>query len=371
MMEYKYILDKGSAKFTCANCGKKKFVRYVNIETQEYLPMIYGRCDRESKCSYHLNPYEDGYSENNYVEPYSSGSLGKNRNNGYLDEKRPINGVIPYDILKRLLSDYEENVFIQNLLTNISYPFLVEDIEEVISLYYLGTIRSGYRASAVTLPFIDVENNIRAIQVKQFNDDNHTIGTDFLHSMLKKHYVQESKSLPNWLQAYLMADKKVSCLFGEHLLTRYPAYTIALVEAPKTAVIGSLYFGLPDNPSDLLWLAVYNKSSYSYEKVEVLKGRNVIVFPDLSSDGATYNEWLNKSREFEMRLPNTKFVVSDLLEKFASNDERENGLDLADYLIKQDWRVFRNDKSQSHDKCDMEIAALEKFERRIRNVPAA
>ena len=29
------------------------------------------------------------------------------------------------------------------------------------------------------------------------------------------------------------------CLFGEHLLTRYPERIVALVEAEKTAVIGA------------------------------------------------------------------------------------------------------------------------------------
>ena len=53
-------------------------------------------------------------------------------------------------------------------------------------------------------------------------------------------------SLPNWLTPYKKNESKVSCLFGEHLLSKYPHNPIALVEAPKTAIYSTLYFGTPE-----------------------------------------------------------------------------------------------------------------------------
>ncbi len=78
--------------------------------------------------------------------------------------------------------------------------------------------------------------------------------------------------------------------------------------------------------------------------MEVLKGRNVFVFPDLSKDGNTFKEWEAKAKDFEKQLTGTRFVFSDLLEKLANDTDRNEGNDFADILIKQDWRLFRKEK---------------------------
>lgn len=88
-------------------------------------------------------------------------------------------------------------------------------------------------------------------------------------------------------------------------------------------------------------MAVYNKSSFSFDKLKILQGRFVYVFPDLSKDGNTFKEWETKAKEYESRLPGTRFIFSDLLEQLAPEREKSEGNDLADYLIKQDWRLFR------------------------------
>tara|TARA_R110002096_G_scaffold114977_3_gene249146 strand:- start:2618 stop:3895 length:1278 start_codon:yes stop_codon:yes gene_type:complete len=248
-----------------------------------------------------------------------------------------------FDTFKQTLQPkrYERNNFIQNLFYRAQFPFEVDEVTKVIQLYRLGTVANGYRAGANTFPFIDIRNNVRAIQVKQFDEQNHTTGTDFLHSIIEKHHIRNNKPLPEWLDAYTKQVKRVSCLFGEHLLSKYHSNPIALVEAPKTAVYGTLYFGFPETPESLIWLAVYNKSSFSFDKLKVLQGRFVYVFPDLSKDGNTFKEWGSKAKEYERRLPNTRFVFSDLLEQLAPEKDKSKGYDIADYLIKQDWRQFR------------------------------
>lgn len=328
MERYRYTLDTGTKKHVCPKCGKVRFVRYIDTETGQYLPENYGRCDRESNCGYHLNPYLAGFAKGEGVEmlPYRPP----------MTIQQPVY-FMPESVLTATLKGYENNVFIQNLLKLAP----VKDIERVISNYRLGTITQGERSGAVTFPFIDNAGNVRTIQAKQFNEQNHTQSTDFVHSIVERHYQKTGEPLPGWLQDYRKNEKFVSCLFGEHLLNRYPVNPIALVEAPKTAVIGALYYGLPDSPDRLLWLAVYNKSSLNLDKCKALKGRKVILFPDLNA----FTDWSEKAKEISAKLPGSRFVVSDLLEKNASESERINGLDLADYLTKFDYRQIRGDSA--------------------------
>ena len=184
---------------------------------------------------------------------------------------------------------------------------------------------------------IDKCRGIRAIQVKTFDQDNHTIKTSFLHSILEKH------ENPKWIQAYQQNEKKVSCLFGAHLLPYFPDHPIALVEAPKTAIYGTLYFGLPqpNKPNTFLWMAVYNLSSLTFDRCRVLAGREVHIFPDVSVDGRAYKLWKDRVKEIQKKLPNSLFIVSDYLEKVTTEKERVNGWDLGDYLVGRDWKGFK------------------------------
>ena len=116
------------------------------------------------------------------------------------------------------------------------------------------------------------------------------------------------------------------CLFGEHLL-KDKTKSIAIVESEKTAVIASVY--LPQ----FIWLAVGSLTNLTNEKCRVLAGRTVILFPDLNG----FEKWSNKAKELSHI---TIFTVSDLLERKATDAERKQGLDLADYLIKFNYREF-------------------------------
>ena len=347
--EHRYKLEKGSKKHHCPECGKKRFVRFVDIETGEYLPEQYGRCDKGDG-HYFVNPYSDGYAkaiweQEQKVTGVTKVTVPKQKYFRTQPKPQPTPEPVFFDFntFKQTLQPerYEKNTFIQNLFYRVQFPFEVDEVTKVIQLYRLGTVANGYRAGANTFPFIDIEGNVRAVQVKQFDEQNHTTGTDFLHSIIEKHNTRNNKPLPEWLEAYTRQDKRISCLFGEHLLSKYHSNPVALVEAPKTAVYGTLYFGLPETAESLIWLAVYNKSSFSFDKLKVLQGRFVYVFPDLSKDGNTFKEWETKAKEYESRLPGTRFIFSDLLEQLAPEQDKSEGNDLADYLIKQDWRLFR------------------------------
>jgi hypothetical protein len=328
---YQYILEKGSKKFHCPNCQKKRFVRYIDTSTNEYLPYEYGICDRIENCGYISNPYKDGFH------------IGKENIQFVKSIPQKTKPLTPFskEMYLRTLKGYENNNFLNNLMQRVIYPFNPADIETIISLYGLGTIERGNLKGALTIPFIDENNVIRAVQVKQFDDENHTILTTFLHSIIERHFNKVNKNLPQWLIDYNNNETKVSCLFGEHLLNKYPNNPIALVEAPKTAIYGTLYFGNPNNENNLLWLAVYNLSSLNSRKCKPLRNRKVILFPDLSIEGKAFNLWSERATRIAKDVEGIQISISDLLEKEGTEQDRKEGKDLADYLIKLDWRKFK------------------------------
>jgi len=65
------------------------------------------------------------------------------------------------------------------------------------------------------------------------------------------------------------------CFFGEHLLTIYPDKYVGIVESEKLAIIASCIM------PELVWLAAGNLNGLSIEKCQTLKGREIILYPDL------------------------------------------------------------------------------------------
>ena len=78
-----------------------------------------------------------------------------------------------------------------------------------------------------------------------------------------------------------------------------------------------------------VWLATGGKQNLKAEKCECLKGRNVILFPDLGA----FNDWKEKGEAIARRVGFT-LSVSDTLERIATPEDQGNGLDIADYMIK-------------------------------------
>lgn len=117
------------------------------------------------------------------------------------------------------------------------------------------------------------------------------------------------------------------CMFGEHLLVD-KSKPVALVESEKTAIIASVY--LPE----FTWLACGSLTNLNADKCSVLRGRQVVLFPDLNG----YDKWAAKAKDLS-HIAN--FKVSDLLERKASDQERREGLDLADYLTRFDFKQFK------------------------------
>jgi len=123
-------------------------------------------------------------------------------------------------------------------------------------------------------------------------------------------------------------------MFGEHLLTD-KTKPVAIVESEKTAIIASAY--LPQ----FIWLAVGGLAGLNADRIDKLRGRRVVLFPDLSKPQpgkpTAFEQWTNKADELSYIAT---FTVSDLLEQYANEAERIKGLDLADYLLMHPVTAF-------------------------------
>jgi hypothetical protein len=154
-------------------------------------------------------------------------------------------------------------------------------IAPVLHDYCVGhsTIRQQYGDHEFTVFWqIDYDGHPRTAHYMKYKENGHRLKenegkyvTDWLHSLLSrggyKQYYDEEK------QAHRL------CLFGEHLLRKYPTATVKLVESEKTAILMAIAYG--NNPMQV-WLACCGASNLTRERLRPLiqQHRNVVLYPD-------------------------------------------------------------------------------------------
>ena len=111
---------------------------------------------------------------------------------------------------------------------------------------------------------------------------------------------------------------------------------IAIVESEKTAIVCYAY--MPDK----VWLACGSANGLHIDKFEALKGREIILYPDLKQ----YKYWCKKAEEIKQKL-GLNIVVSKILESKACEDDLNEGFDIADYILKtnENGRAINEDGS--------------------------
>ena len=210
MKEYKFKLDPTSKKFNCPKCAKKRYVRYINNETNQYADPEFGRCDREQKCAHHLYP-----ANTKSYEPIF------HRN----EEKLKVS-TIRCEILNQTIQSFEINPFVQYLFKK----YEKNEVDQIIKKYNVGTANM-YNGATVFWQ-IDNTGNIRTGKIMSYNTETG-----------KRTKNNDGKSKINWVHSAL---KKTNynlkqCLFGLHLLNDN-VKQVAIVESEKTALIMSLNY---------------------------------------------------------------------------------------------------------------------------------
>lgn len=310
MSEHRFILEpqKGiSTKHACPNCEKKTFTFYIDTETGHHVHDSVGRCDRESKCGYHYTPKQ--YFQDNSI----SIEMTPPERIRQAPQPKPEPSFIDAELFRQSLTGYESN----NLVSFLKTHFDNEIIDQLKLRYNIGT--SKHWPGSTVFWQMDTIGKIRT-------------GKVMLYNAITGHRVKEPIKYITWVQSVLKLPtfNMTQCLFGEHLLN--DKKPVALCESEKTAIIASVY--LPQ----FIWLATGGLSNFNVEKCSVLAGHTVVLFPDLNG----FDKWNIKRKELSERIPNTRFEVSDLLENIATEQERNDGLDIADYLFRFDHKQFGN-----------------------------
>ncbi len=320
------------SRHTCPSCDcKKSFVRYVD-EKGEYLSSEVGRCNRESKCGYHYKPkqfFPDNPSANTEHFMLYGNIANKNNSRSQNGSRVLINkpDYIPFESFKFTLADYQRNAFVRFLLS--LFPDCADEVQDVLKMYFVGTCEDY-----TCFPSIDQSNRICKAKLIRFNPATGKrlkgeFDTSSLVAKLKKQ--GKIKAEFNYKQIF----------FGEHLLPINPNKPIAIVEAEKTAIIASLCF------PEFVWLGSNSKTWLKVERLQRLKNRQIILYPD--ADG--FDLWQGIATDAQRQGLTVK--VSSLIENHATDEQKESGYDLADYLIEQQKEI-----NQTNDFVDRYNAKL-------------
>lgn len=213
---------------------------------------------------------------------------------------------VPFDYVVNSFS--QENNFFRFLRTECHVS--EDDLIRLQCRYLIGSAKDG----SIIYWQLDFNGNARSGKIMQYDaTTGHRVKTAHAVSWVHSKLIQTGK---------LTGDFVLSqCLFGEHILHSDPIdNVVAIVESEKSALLGSLVY------PRYTWLATGGKCNLTPHKTSALVNRTVILLPDVDA----YDEWKERARH--LFLPK-RVIVSNLLQRIATDDEREKKIDIGDWLI--------------------------------------
>lgn len=193
---------------------------------------------------------------------------------------------------------------------NFFRPFIdagkltVEQMHRAAERYYLGKTKSGQPIYWLIDEMLDPL-------------DAHIAPDSWISSLLKR----REPSLEYWRFQH--------CLFGLHLLTssHLPlTFPIAIVESEASAVILSELF------PECLWMAYVSISHLNIEHFAPLQGHNVTIYPRSDPTFSTYLFFDDFAATIRQHY-DIHISVSSILEDYATDEQKERGIDLLDFLL--------------------------------------
>ena len=296
MKDYTYSLvnyNPKVGKHICPSCNHRNvFVRYINNDTKEYLNETVGRCDREDKCGYHKKPKEFFQEHPSYQvdRPYVYQNVKS--------EMDQLPTYIDKETVSSTLGQHGSNSFVQGLID----VFGQDEVMKAVNKYKIGTrIESD---DEVIFWQIDRNMNCRSGKVTTYDRATIKRGTTI-----------------SWMHSILgLKDFNLSqCLFGEHLITSKHDPVI-VVESEKSAIIGSIVI------PEFIWVATGGKSSGVADKLKILKNYKVTLVPDIDAT-ESWKKLVEENTDLQ------GMVVNEYLFYVATEEQRKNQYDIADFLL--------------------------------------
>lgn len=301
--DYRYILQPytdNKSRYTCPQCGNKgRFVRYIDTHNNgAYIADNVGKCNRADNCNYHYPPGQ--YFADSGHKPTQARKWIK-----------PPPAVLRQNVPEAYLHKTGKDIETNNLVKFLSATFGTAKTNELIQAYRIGTIPTGYLAGATVFWQIRTTGTIAYGKVMQYNPTN---------GKRDKYIttVWNALNLPP-------VEHFEQCLFGEHLLTKYPNKPVYIHESEKTAIIASVFY------TQYIHLACGGSNSLNASKCKALIHRTGCLLPDIGK----YAEWCERWEKICKELPalQNKFIVANGLELQHKAGKLQSGEDLADYIL--------------------------------------
>ena len=200
---------------------------------------------------------------------------------------------LPRNMVRQRMAGLERDNLVRYICEQVQWGNeQLARIPHVLFDYCVGhsTIHQQYGDHEFTVFWqIDAEGHPRTAHYMKYKENGHRLKenegkyvTDWMHSLLDR---------GGYRNYFDPAKQEVrQCLFGEHLLKRYPKAAVKLVESEKTAILMAIAYG---NNVTQVWLACCGASNLTRERLKPLidQHRNIILYPD--RDGVKL--WKNKA----------------------------------------------------------------------------
>lgn len=180
-----------------------------------------------------------------------------------------------------------------------------DTVAQVFASYKVGALRDG----RVVFPQIDADGKCREAKIVRYYDAHR--GKD-RHDVTYLRYVMAAHGQTDNARGY----RYKQCLFGLHLLPTKPEAVVGVVESEKTALVCSVVM------PDYVWVATGGKGNFSAAMLAPLKGRKILIFPDM--DGVT--AW---TEDLPKYLPQEKAMISRWWEGYDVKSKD----DIADLIL--------------------------------------